>query len=78
VQPLPLNKLVLHRFVPDQLKFCFKGVAGSNYVWETAANLVSPKWAPFLTNTAAAAKRQVTNQFDSRVPTGFYRTRRAP
>jgi hypothetical protein len=78
VEPLPPNKLVIHHFVPDQLKFCFKGVAGSNYVWETEPHLLPPQWAPLLTNTATAAKLQVTNQFDNRIPSGFYRTRRAP
>ncbi len=75
VQPLPLNKLVIHHYVTNQLKFCFKGSPGSNYVWETSAVLTPVQWAPFLTNTATVEKLQVTNLFDSHVPTGFYRNR---
>lgn len=64
--------------MPDQLKFCFKGVPGSTYVWETTAKLLASQWLPVLTNTATTSKLQVTNSFDNRVPTGFYRTRSAP
>ena len=76
VLPLPVNKLVLHHYVADQLKFCFKGIPGSNYVWEATPSLTAPVWTPFLTNIAGATKTQVTNQFDNRSPSRDYRTRR--
>jgi len=77
VQPLPLHKLVIHHYEADQLRFCFKGVASSNYVWQTTPSLLTPQWSPWLTNTASAGRLQVTNPFSSGSPSGFYRTRRA-
>jgi hypothetical protein len=77
VQPLPLHKLVIHHYQADQLRFCFKGVASSNYVWQTTPSLLPPQWSPWLTNTASAGRLQVTIPFNSGSPRGFYRTRRA-
>ncbi len=76
VQPLPPNTLKIHRHQPDQLKFCFRGVEGSNYVWETTAGLSKPQWTPWLTNTAPAGRWQVTTPFNSDTPQGFFRVRR--
>ena len=77
VQPLPLHKLVIHHYQADQLRFCFKGVGSSNYVWQTTPGLLTPQWVPWLTNTASVGRLQVTIPFNSGSPRGFYRTQRA-
>jgi hypothetical protein len=77
VLPLPLNTLSIHHYVANQLRFCFRGAAGSNYVWETTSSLTAPQWTPFLTNAATGARIQVTNQLDSSSRSGFFRTQRA-
>ncbi len=77
VLPLPLHKLVIHHYEADQLKFCFKGQPGSNYVWEATSSLLAPQWQPWLTNTASDVKLQVTVPFDQTSPPQFYRTRMA-
>ena len=77
VQPLPLHQLVIHRFLANQLKFCFKGNLGSNYVWESSTSLQAPTWVPFLTNTANGDRIQVTNQFDVLTVNAFFRNRKA-
>jgi hypothetical protein len=77
ILPLQLNKMTLHHYVTNQLKFCFRGQTGSNYVWESTTNLTSPKWVPFQTNTAPAGRLQVTNQLDSHLRSQYFRSRQA-
>jgi len=77
VQPLPLHKLVIHRYQANQLRFCFKGIASSNYVWQTKSNLLTSQWSPWLTNAALPGRLQVTLPFNSGSLRGFYRTQRA-
>ncbi len=77
ILPLQLNKMTLHHYATNQLKFCFRGQTGSNYVWESTTNLMSPKWAPFQTNTATAGRLQVTNTLDSHLRSQYFRSRQA-
>jgi hypothetical protein len=77
ILPLQLNKMTLHHYVTNQLRFCFKGDPGSNYIWESTTNLTAPQWMPYLTNTAPAGRMQVTNQLNSHFRTEFFRARRA-
>ncbi|HYG34742.1 MAG TPA: hypothetical protein VEC99_08165, partial [Clostridia bacterium] len=76
VQSLPLNKLAIHHLVSDQLLLCFKGNAGSSYVWEKTGDCTGT-WTSFCTNTAPAGVLQLTNSFSTAWPPGFFRTRMA-
>ena len=81
IRPLPLNGLALHHLAANQLMFCFKGLAGSNYVWETSDTLSFPAkgqaavWTPFLTNTLNVSATRLTNQYNPSEPRRFYRVR---
>jgi len=76
VQPLPMQALNIHHYQPGELMFCFRGQAGTKYVWERSDSLIDPVWRPFLTNTAPADVLRMTNEFHSPPPAGFFRTRR--
>jgi Bacterial Ig domain len=75
VQPLELHRLAIHHYQPAELRFCFKGLPGSTYVWEQSGS-VPFAWRSFLTNTAPADTLRLTNTFDQKLPPGFFRTRK--
>jgi hypothetical protein len=75
IQTLPLHQLAIHHFQPAELMFCFNGLAGSNYVWESASAVAPAVWRPYLTNQTPAVTLRFTNRFDAATPAGFFRTR---
>lgn len=78
VEPLPFRKLSIHHYSHDSLLFCYRSNEGDRCVWESSPGVISPSWAPFLTNTAPAGLWQLAQPFSSAKPAEYYRVRQVP
>lgn len=73
--PLPIHSLAIQHYGSTLLQ-CFRGLPGTNYVWERSDSLRPANWQPFLTNQSATGRVHLTNNFEPAPPTRFFRTRK--
>jgi hypothetical protein len=72
--PLPMHSLAIQHYDSTLLR-CFRGMPGTDYVWEQSDSLTSANWQPFLTNQSANGRVHLTNSFVPTPPTRYFRTR---
>lgn len=81
-QLLPLHNLKASLAPGNRLRLCFRGLPGTNYVFEASSSLVTPiLWQPFATNVAPGAIEGLITLTDAQAATSkhkFYRARQAP
>jgi hypothetical protein len=78
--PVPANALSANLLSAGPLKLCFRGLAGSNYVFEYSTNLGNASgWVPFATNLAPAGQSgliSVSGPMQALAPEKYFRVRR--
>jgi hypothetical protein len=82
VVPTPTNALCANLLSSGQVRFCFRGLVSSNYVFEHSYTLgESAVWTPFFTNRAPSSDNgliNVTGPYYPQYPEKYYRARRVP
>jgi hypothetical protein len=82
VVPTPTNALSASLLSSGQVRFCFRGLVSSNYVFEHSYTLgESAVWTPSFTNRAPSSQNgliNVTGPYYPQYPEKFYRARRVP